>query len=194
MKILIVLKSLFILSIFSIAFGSCVMVKFQTQQPVNSQALPIFPKELQGTFVDNESDTLYITECCIEYTNDNISFSEGKERLVKDSLELRKFGSDFLLNIKDGKYWHIVLFKCGADQIHSYYMDIEALMDKYAYINDDQLREKKVIDKLRTITSVKKIPEDEDYFYLINPNYEQLKKLASADFFTEVNVFTRLSK
>lgn len=194
MKILIVLKSLFMLSIFSIAFGSCVMVKFQTQQPVNSQALSIFPKELQGTFVDNESDTLYITECCIEYTNDNISFSEGKERLVKDSLELRKFGSDFLLNIKDGKYWHIVLFKYGADQIHSYYMDIEALMDKYAYINDDQMREKKVIDKLKTITSVKKIPEDEDYFYLINPNYEQLKKLASADFFTEVNVFTRLSK
>lgn len=194
MKILIVLKSLFILSIFSIAFGSCVMVKFQTQQPVNSQALPIFPKELQGTFVDNESDTLYITECCIEYTNDNISFSEGKERLVKDSLELRKFGSDFLLNIKDGKYWHIVLFKCGADQIHSYFMDIEALMDKYAYINDDQLREKKVIDKLKTITSVKKISEDEDYFYLINPNFEQLKKLAGSDLFTEVNVFTRLSK
>lgn len=194
MKILIVLKSLFILSIFSIALGSCVMVKFQTQQPVNSQALPTFPKELQGTFVDNESDTLYITECCIEYTNDNISFSEGKERLVKDSLELRKFGSDFLLNIKDGKYWQIVLFKCGADQIHSYYMDIEALMDKYAYINDDQMREKKVIDKIKTITSVKKIPEDEDYFYMINPNYEQLKKLTNSEFFTEVNVFTRINK
>jgi hypothetical protein len=170
------------------------MVKFQTQQPVNSPALSTFPKEMQGTFVDNESDTLYISECCIEYTNDNISFSEGKERLVKDSLELRKLGKDYLLNIKDDKYWQIVLFKCGADQIHSYYMDIESLMDKYAYISDVQLREKKVFDKLKAITSVKKMPEGEEYFYLINPNNEQLKKLVNSDFFTEVNVLTRISK
>lgn len=194
MKIHIVLKSLFILSIFSIAFGSCVMVKFQTQQPVNSLPLNSFPKDLQGTFVDNESDTLYISECCIEYTNDNISFSEGKEKLKKDSLELRKFGSDYLLNIKDDKYWQIVLFKCQTDQIHSYYMDIESLMDKYAYINDELMREKKVIDKLKAITTVKKITEGEDYFYLINPNNEQLKKLANSEFFTEVNVFTRIGK
>lgn len=194
MKTIIVLKSLFILSIFSVAFGSCVMVKFQTQQPVNSLPLNSFPKDLQGTFVDNESDTLYISECCIEYTNDNISFSEGKEKLKKDSLELRKFGSDYLLNIKDDKYWQIVLFKSQTDQIHSYYMDIESLMDKYAYINDELMREKKVIDKLKAITTVKKITEGEDYFYLINPNNEQLKKLANSEFFTEVNVFTRIGQ
>lgn len=194
MKNLSIIKSVIFIIIISMSLGSCVMVKFQTQQPVNAPALLTFPKELQGTFLDTESDTLFISECCIEYTNDNIAISEGKEKLLKDSLELRKFNGDYLLNVKDDKYWQIIVFKVGKDEIHSYYMDIESLMDKYVYIEDEQVREKKVIDKLKTYTSVKKIPEGEDYFYLINPNYEQLKKLVNSDLFTEVNVFTRIGK
>ncbi|MGE5355913.1 MAG: hypothetical protein ACM3PT_06705 [Deltaproteobacteria bacterium] len=182
------------LIIMIISFNSCVAVVFKTAQPQNSKSLPSFPKELLGTFVDEEADTVIVTECCFEYGNDNSVFSQNIDSLSKGTLELTRFDEFYILNQKDETGWFVLLIKPGKNSFSAYFIDMDSLKSEITSNDDDMKSEKIIIEKIKKITPVQKInPQDRDnHFYLINPTPDQLRKLIKGGFFVKVNEFKKI--
>lgn len=186
------LFTLFVFGIFSLSIISCVEIRFEVKQPVNSNSLSQFPSELQGKYVDSDCDTLLITECCLTYGNSNTMLSVEHFELEKDTFELTRMDGDYFLNFKAEKHWQVVFLKIGEQSFSAYYIDIDTLVDDYAGTTEKEEKERLVIDRINKITKVRKFNDDDDSYYLINPSVDQLKKLISTGVFIKIDEFKRI--
>lgn len=184
----------FILLLFVLTISSCVAVKFKTVQPQNAASMSSFPNSLLGKYIDNESDTMIITKCCFDYGNENSGFSDGVDSLVKGELELTKLDDYFVLNHFDETGWIVILIKQKADGFSAYHIEMDSLKEEIQNIEDEDIKEKMVIDNIRKISPVQKIKEkdSDDHYYLVNPTPDQLRKMIKAGLFVEINEFRRI--
>jgi len=85
------------------------LVCFEQPQPANNEMEYIFPKAMQGIYNDDlNSLPLIIDELTCEYGNGNFipGIIEGQ---LSDSLVLQKHKPYYILNLKDGKGWHVIV-------------------------------------------------------------------------------------
>lgn len=175
-------------------FSACVAIKFKTVQPQNAASIPSFPRELIGKYVDNESDTMIITECCFEYGNENSGFSHNMDSLMKGTLELTRFEDYYILNHNDETGWIVILIKPEVNAFSAYHMEMDSLKEEIKNIDDEALKEKMVIDRIKKITPVQKLKEknSDDHYYLVNPTPDQFRKMIKAGLFVKVNEFKKI--
>lgn len=184
--------SIFLYLIF--IFSACVAIKFKTVQPQNAKSIPSFPKELIGKYVDNESDTMIITDCCFEYGNENSGFSHDRDSLVKGTLELTKFDNYYIMNHNDESGWIVILIRPEVNSFSAYHIEMDSLKEEIKNIEDDAVKEKMIVERIKKITPVQKMKEknNDDYFYLVDPTPEQLRKMIKAGLFVKVNEFKKI--
>ena len=177
-----------------VSFSACVAIKFKTIQPQNAVSIPSFPRELIGKYVDNESDTMIITECCFEYGNENSGFSHNMDSLAKGTLELTRFDDYFVMNHHDDTGWIVILIKPEVNAFSAYHMEMDSLKEEIKNTEDETVKEKMVIDRIRKITPVEKLKEknSDDHYYLVNPTHDQLRKLIKAGLFVKINEFKKI--
>ena len=180
------------LALLSIFFTACVDMRFEVKQPVNTVSLTQFPSDLQGKYIDSDCDTLMITECCLYYGNINSNFSSDFSELEKDVFELTQLDGDYFLNLKVEEHWQVLFIKMGEQSFSAYYIDIDSLTDDNYGIDNDAEKEKQVIERIGKITKVRRHKVDDEYYYLINPSIEQLKKLISAGVFVKIDDFKQV--
>jgi hypothetical protein len=191
------INSIFRISIFLyllFIFSACVAIKFKTAQPENAKSISSFPKELIGKYVDNESDTMIITDCCFEYGNENSGFSHDLDSLIKGTLELKKFDDYYIMNHNDETGWIVILIRPEANGFSAYHIEMDSLKEEIINIGDDAVKEKMIVERIKKITPVQKLKEknSDDHFYLVNPTPDQLRKMIKAGFFVKVNEFKKI--
>ncbi len=155
---------------------SCSSVQFRHPQPRGAAALPEFPEDLRGVYLDSIGDTLKVTADSFIYQTADF-FDPLTDSLSSGQTILKKFGEQYVLNLGEGE-WEVFLVEANEDLITVYYI----------ILNDD---EERIIREIRKIMPVKKIRGMRDS-YLIDPSEEQFRKLSEGKLFSEYVRFTRI--
>ena len=73
-------------------------------------------------------------------------------------------------------------------------MEIDSLKEEIKNTDDEAVKERMVIDRIKQIKTVQKLKEknNDDHFYLVNPTPEQLRKMIKAGLFVKVNEFKKI--
>lgn len=177
------MKKIAYISLLTIFLYSCIDVKFEEAQPIETNSLKSFPKELRGQFTlegvepnDIKIITIeenYFTE--IDLIKSDSTTKKKKNIYLSDSLVLKKLEENYLLNIKNEEYWSVYLI----NQIDNNSFSVK-------WIDGDN---EEIINKLKLMTPTKEIVDDDGKIssYLINPTKANLKKILNQDyFFTEL--------
>lgn len=177
------MKKIAYISLLTIFSYSCIDVKFEEAQPIETNSLKSFPKELRGQFTlegvepnDIEIITIgenYFTE--IDLIKSDSTTKKKKNIYLSDSLVLKKLEENYLLNFKNEEYWSVYLI----NQIDNNSFSVK-------WIDGDN---EEIINKLKLMTPTKEIVDDDGKIssYLINPTKANLKKILKQDyFFTEL--------
>lgn len=160
--------------------SSCVEVKFEQPQPAGIKAEKIFPVDLQGTYIDENNDTLIINDVTYRFGNGKTIFGGGGE--LSENLILKKYKKYYFLSEKNDSLWNIIVVK------------LKNKNDLKVFIIDGENKEK--IEELKKITNVKERykSEGEIDYYIINPDKKELKKMLRKKIFTEIGTFKKISK
>ncbi len=96
--------------IFMLIAAACTEVKFRNIQPSESSVLKAFPEKLMGSYVNQDGDTLLVSEKNISLVN---RASECNPFYEHDSLSqdivLTSFNDSYLLNIQEDSLWTLAL-------------------------------------------------------------------------------------
>ncbi|MBE9481371.1 MAG: hypothetical protein IMY69_06720 [Bacteroidetes bacterium] len=157
--------------------SSCVEVKFEQPQPAGIKAEKIFPVDLQGTYIDENNDTLIINDVTYRFGNGKTIFGGGGE--LSENLILKKYKKYYFLSEKNDSLWNIIVVK------------LKNKNDLKVFIIDCENKEK--IEELKKITNVKERykSEGEIDYYIINPDKKELKKMLRKEILTEVGTFKK---
>jgi len=120
MKVFSFVFFVFIASIFS----SCGNLVYQHPVPQKSAVLKEFPKELQGVYVNNGSDTLYIYKTNYQYGRIGSMRSLSGE--LSDKLTLKKYQDYYFLNFRneDG-FWNMIGARLIDGKLKLYLIELE---------------------------------------------------------------------
>ena len=83
---------------FIVLISSCVEVRFEQPQPAGIKAEKIFPADLQGTYIDENNDTLFINTVTYRFGNGKTILGGGGE--LSENLILKKYNKYYFLNEK----------------------------------------------------------------------------------------------
>ncbi|MEZ4907265.1 MAG: hypothetical protein R2771_06430 [Saprospiraceae bacterium] len=171
-----------------ILLSSCSSVLFKNPQPSNGTSIFEYPKSLQGTYIDEDEDTLFVFPTSTKYGNDSEIFSNN-DTLEAGYLELRKFNDYYILNFKDSLYWDIVLVKPEGGNLKTYYIDLEQLGDENA---EDV--EQSAITKVKKYTKILRIENtsDDNHNYIINPSPKELETMIKMGIFIQMGYFKKI--
>jgi len=173
-----------------ISIGSCgPNIYFEQSQPINIEKESIFPKSLQGIYIDDKNDDfiLIIDELTCEYRNKKVkgvdilgSFS--KKGQLSDSIILKNHEDHYFLNLKGDNEWYVIFISVQeGKKLTANFLDGE---------NEDK------VEKLKKITPVKEIFDingDIDRF-VINPTSIELEKMLKRKMFSGEMTFTKQQK
>jgi hypothetical protein len=141
-----------------------------------------FPEKLLGTYINKDNDTLQINKHEFKYGNKKNTFFHLNLSLKSKGIELKKFNDYYILNSNEEGLWNIIPFIYDKGKIVVYYINIE------------ENTEKEIIGKLKGITSVKEIKNNDNKItkYIINPSNKELQKMFNKKVFSEVFVFEKI--
>lgn len=80
---------------------SCTMVRYENPQPSDVVALPFFPKQMYGSFISDEQDTLEIDSLRFHFRNGEEINVTGD--LTSEKIILKQMENYFIINIQDQK-------------------------------------------------------------------------------------------
>jgi len=179
-----VMMKKFVLYLFvSFLFFSCVSVEFTQPQPVGAKNLDAFPPEMQGKYYSSESDTFEIGANfykVVSTKDDDAMLKTNIDRaFLSDSLILRKYGSQFLLNANEDGNWVVSILEMKNKNIAIGYIvgSSEELTQKLDFIKK------------------KKIARDEDGKIdkiILTPSKKEFKMLIKKNVFEESLVLERI--
>jgi hypothetical protein len=157
---------LFLLGIVAVA---CTEISYKEPQPKGVKSLSKIPTKLQGKYLLEDKDTVYLFEEGLR-GKDN-----GKEEflLLSDSIVLKEYKGNYFVSYKDGDFWLLRILK------HKKNGDLFFLsMDN---VPDEENQKKTFIEKLSRETPV---IENGSHF-IIEPSARKLNSLLKKGFFKE---------
>lgn len=154
----------------ALLLSSCTFVVFEKAQPVDARSFSQIPKELHGTWQDEDEDLLKITESTVQ-------FEEAKWTLGENT-RLKLSGDRYYFNINEGDGW--VIFVCEVDQTE---------MKVYNFIAgaEDVPRLEKI-----TPAEMRYNESGELESVHVDPSPEEFEKLLNSEFLQDEVVFTRI--
>ena len=163
-------------------FASCDQVVFPEPQPAKVKALKEIPVILQGTYLNDNDDTLFVYKHSFSY--DTEPFSPINNEYLSDSVVLKSYHKKFFFSrricLNQEYYWL------------SYILDpVEAgrQIDLYTMDPDDIVK----LAKLQKITSkIKDIENGDGNSYLFAPKKKHYKKIISDTIFTKMISFRKI--
>ncbi|MEN8224498.1 MAG: hypothetical protein ABFS05_03980 [Bacteroidota bacterium] len=163
--------------------SSCDQVVFPEPQPGKVKALDEIPELLQGLYIDQNKDSLYV------YKN-SFSYAEGpplcyKNEPLSDSTVLKVYRGKYFFNrrirIKNEYYWLTYML----DPV-----DLGKRIDLYAMDPGDIVK----LAKLQEITSkLRDIENGDNNYYLFAPKKKHYKEIISDTIFTKMISFNKLA-
>ena len=173
------MKSYSVLLIVSIGLflSSCSNVAYENAVPKNTAHFSIFPKEIQGGYIDSEGDTLTIYSNSYTYgTKGEIVYLTGE---IGDELVLKTLSGYYFLNFKnDEGYWEMIAAKPLGNELTIYCIDAKD-KDDIKIINSK-------IKKGKVKSSRKKGK------YIINPEKSEILELLNDDDICEKSVLKKI--
>ncbi len=178
-----------LLCIFTIlCLASCTEVSFPTHQPKGIKPLSAFPKELRGSYLASEGDsipdTLLIQESSYEILNGNARREKvwPEVGVINDSLVIKKYKGYYFISFKENNEW--LLRVLTIDKKGSLTFMRMAVHDS---------------EKVRSLSELKKeIPvqeiklSDSEKYYRIDPTPKQLMSLIKKKKFWEESELIKL--
>lgn len=163
-------------------FSACDQVVFLEPQPPKVKELLEIPRNLHGTYIDQDGDTMYIDKQSFSYNSSE--FSGLEEMYLSDSMVLKQYKGHYYYNtavkLEDGKYWLSYILYPESDG---------SGFGLYAMDPDDVVK----LAKLQEITSkIKDIEEGEKNYYLFDPKKKDYKKIIFDTIFTKMITFRKL--
>lgn len=161
--------------------SACDQVIFPEPQPRKGKPLTEIPVRLQGTFVDDDYDTLFVWKQHFSYDSGALDLENV---FLSDSAVLKSYKGNYyyssLIRVKGEKYWLSYILIPHEDGFDLYTMD-----------PDDIVR----LAKLQEITSkVRDIKEGDSEFYLFNPKRKHYKKIITDSVFTKMGSFRKITE
>ncbi|HPE33656.1 MAG TPA: hypothetical protein PLI65_02555 [Bacteroidales bacterium] len=162
-------------------FTACTTVRFRQPQPSDASEMEAFPDKITGIYLNENQDTLKISNESFTYGNEKTNLFYYSQKLISDSIVLKKWKSYYVLNLKTENYWEVFLFKEGKNIIRVYYITFEEEDNDF-------------IEKLRNILPVEEVRQEngELEYLLIDPSPKQFNALKKHGFFREIESFTRI--
>jgi hypothetical protein len=163
------------------ALTSCTEVTFPEPQPKGIQALIQVPPSIRGLYLpvvpsDEKPETLIIEPWGYHFkdSKDNDWLGRG---VLSDSLVIKFYKDYYFVNFRTtGNRWVLRLLK----QQSSGSLEFLAIELK------DAEKETELIKQISKTVSVKKVEDDNDTFYEINPTRDQLMSLIEKGYFTGI--------
>lgn len=177
------MRSFIVLIVLALMLAGCDQVIFPEPQPKKEKPLTSIPLPLQGTFLDENGDSLYVYEDHFSYMNDDLVNFE--DIYLSDSAVLKSYIGHYFLNIKifigDETYWLTYIIEPLPE---------DQGIDLYSMDPDDVVR----LAKLQEVTSkVRDIEKGDQAYYLFDPKRRHYKKIISDTIFSKMISFERIS-
>lgn len=174
-------RASFIIILF-LLLSSCDQVIFPEPQPGRVKALKSIPEELQGEWLDQNGDTLYVFPGSFSYHSEDYAIEEPE--YLSDSAVLKVYKGKYFysrrVEIDDGDYWLSYILDTDEEVVR---------MDLYAMDPGDIVK----LAKLQEITSkVRDIEEGEINYYLFAPKKRHYKKIIADTIFTKMISFKKI--
>ena len=172
------MKNLLLAILLAFTAGACVTLEYQTPQPLNETNLNSIPYFLQGYYLDENNDTLVVTDLGFQYQSEASPLSS--EAYLSDTLIVRPFKNCYTTNIAIESSWLVYLIcrQTNGDLL-LYTIDVE---------------KEDVVEQLKSITKV--ITETDDSgqvsSYLINPSEKEFNQLYESGLFEKSIHFRRI--
>ena len=156
-------KAIPILILFSLTLSSCINIKFEEPQPQGGKNLAIIPKELQGSYLIDEHDTLFL-------------FANKMETRKKDTTETINLSENFIL--RKFQEYYIINQKDKRDSTWAaFFIKKEKNKEATFYIMSYDLKDSTIVDKLQTITPTKIVEVDGNINLIVKPTTKELEKI-----------------
>ena len=165
-----------------LTIAACDQVIFLESQPPKIKPLSEIPAILQGIFLDQDGDSLYIFERSFSYSSNEYTGFHNVN--LSDSSVLKEY---------KGHYFYSVPLTLGAEEFWISYLisPHDKGFDLYAMDPDDVVK----LAKLQEITSkVRDIDDGEKAYYLFDPKKKDYKKIISDTIFSKMISFQKISK
>lgn len=165
------MKRYIILFLLSSLLTACISVEFKSPQPQKGKILTEFPKELIGTYLNSENDTITIADTYFKATSitkettDNPKASEIIS--LSENVILKKMKNHFILNMKDEKgnsNWSVIIISKSNKGI------------EFSTFNAN---EQEFLINLKTITKWEEIRDEEGKLkkIILDPSNKEFKKI-----------------
>ncbi|HSG68331.1 MAG TPA: hypothetical protein VK994_06480 [Bacteroidales bacterium] len=177
------MKKLFYLAGMIALLISCDQVVFPESQPRRVKAMDRIPSELQGIYLDQDGDTLTVTDRSFIYAEKK--WRSADEEFLSDSLVLKSYKNKYFFNysvpVGHESYWITYMLDPVDD---GKYIDVYAM-------NPDELVN---MAKLQEITpKVRDIENGEFDMHLFAPRKKHYKKIIRDSIFSKVIFLTKIS-
>lgn len=171
------MKNIFIILLVVMSLTSCVEVLFEHPQPIGVKEKKQFPKSLQGMYIQDEKDTLLITQFEIQ----EMSGKQDPDMILSSDLILKKYKGLYYLNVKnENNLWEVGIINVKENG---------ALNVRYIDGNKkDKVERLKQLVKITTFLN----DEGEEGYYLINPTKKQLVWLLGNNIFENLGEFRKI--
>lgn len=159
---------------------SCDEVIFPEPQPRKVKPLMEIPETLQGTFVDDDDDTLFVRKDHFTYYS---PLTDMQDYFLSDSAVLKFYKDNYYystaIDMEGERYWLSYLLIPGENGFEIYAMD-----------PDDIVK----LAKLQEITSkVDDVKKGDTEYHLFNPKRKHYKKIISDSVFTKMISFRKIT-
>lgn len=188
-----IMKPTIILFLAALLMLTSCIVYFEKPQPVHSKELKEVPKELIGTYVEEDNNNpLVITRNSYQYKEKNtgeeeMSFDNGM--LETGKVILKRMDDFYVLSYKIGDLeqeslksaWMVYLIKLKGDQL------------TVSYIASEDRNSWPKIDSVKRIVPVTEIKNnDNDRTYFINPSKKEFKSMIENKIFNDTLKFRKI--
>jgi len=166
---------------FLLLLVSCDQVIFPEPQPRKAKVLKEVPASLQGTFLDQDGDSLFVYKNSFSYYSDE--FNTLQNVYLSDSAVLKEYRDRYFYNtrilLNQEYYWLCYILHPLTDG---------SGFDLYAMDPDDIVK----LAKLQEITSKVRDIEEETSYYLFAPKKKDYKKIISDTLFSKMISFKKV--
>jgi hypothetical protein len=166
-----------------LSISSCTTVQFETSQPKGMAGLSEFPTELKGIYSSKKNqDTLIISYNSFKYLSTTIFGQVKPTTLDQNEVVLKKLNDYYIMSLKDSNAWEVIGIKLKSNKLQIY------------YIYPEKKEETELLNKLKEITKVVEIKDNEGKTskYLINPTTDEFQILLDKKLFSKILEFKKV--
>lgn len=150
---------------------ACISVEFKKPQPQKGRSLTEFPKELIGTYLNSENDTITIADTYFKAASITIETTDNPKASeiisLSENVILKKMKNHFILNMKGEKgnsNWSVIIISKSNKGIE---------------FNTFNANEQEFLINLKTITKWEEIRDEDGKLkkIILDPSDKEFKKI-----------------